>query len=423
MSTPPPSFGPGAEQPRPAQPGQPATPQGAHGAWPPAAPAPAPGQPAAWPQAQQGPGGASTGPVPGPQGTGYPPSGSPAAQGSPYPGPSYGAASPVGAPGAWHQPVGPGGSWTQESDKSFVVAWLLSLFLGVFGADRFYRGFIGLGILKLLTCGGAGIWALVDLIIMLATGGKDSQGRPLAKYESNRTVAWVVTAVVVVISFIGGAINGASGSDQAVAPGGSEQSAPAAVAAPAEEAQPAAATQAPAEPTTEAPAPEATATPAPEVALPATQVAFAGAVETARGESEAATTDLQRANVLNTRSEAMCGAVPDGRIEKWVGTVETVDANGEGKAVVTLSIEEDIEIGTWNNALSDFDDHTLIEQGTPLFDQALALSPGDKVEFSGTLKSGSESNDRCYYTSNLTEVMSIDSPDYIVNFSELTKVA
>jgi hypothetical protein len=89
---------------------------------------------------------------------------------------------------------------------------------------------------------------------------------------------------------------------------------------------------------------------------------------------------------------------------------------------VVVSIEEDLEIGTWNNALSDSGDRTLIEQGSELYDAALELAPGDSVRFSGTLKSGSESNDRCYYTSNLTEVMSIESPDYIITFSELQKI-
>ncbi|MBB5831240.1 hypothetical protein [Brachybacterium aquaticum] len=118
----------------------------------------------------------------------------------------------------------------------------------------------------------------------------------------------------------------------------------------------------------------------------------------------------------------MCTSVPDGQVTDWVGTVVTVDANGEGKAVVVVAIEEDIEIGTWNNAFSDIGDNTLIEQGTELYDLALGLAPGDAVKFSGTLKSGDEANDACYYTSNVTEAMSIDSPDYIINFSDLQKV-
>ena len=51
-------------------------------------------------------------------------------------------------------------------DKN-VYAWVFSFLLGEFGVDRFVRGQIGLGVLKLLTVGGCGIWALVDWIIAL----------------------------------------------------------------------------------------------------------------------------------------------------------------------------------------------------------------------------------------------------------------
>ena len=67
----------------------------------------------------------------------------------------------------------------QKSEKGFVPALLLCLLLGGLGVHRFYVGKIGTGILMLLTLGGLGIWALIDLIMIAVGSFKDKSGLAL----------------------------------------------------------------------------------------------------------------------------------------------------------------------------------------------------------------------------------------------------
>lgn len=164
------------------------------------------------------------------------------------PAPGSASAPPVGGP--------------QTPQKSFVATWLFAMLLGVLGVDRFYLGKIGTGIAKLLTFGGLGIWALVDLIITLTGNQTDKQRRPLAGYDQHKKLAWIITGVWVVFGIIIGSVNGAAaGSRAPVAM--PEVSAPAdAPAAEAEESV----SEAPAEAAAEEPAEEVAEEPAVEPA-------------------------------------------------------------------------------------------------------------------------------------------------------------
>lgn len=63
------------------------------------------------------------------------------------------------------------------SDKSWLAALLLSIFLGGLGVHRFFVGKIGTGLLQLFTFGGLGIWALIDIIMIATKQFKDKDGR------------------------------------------------------------------------------------------------------------------------------------------------------------------------------------------------------------------------------------------------------
>lgn len=67
----------------------------------------------------------------------------------------------------------------QPEQKEFLVALLLSIFVGSLGIDRFYLGYVGLGIVKLLTAGGCGVWTLIDIILIAMNKLPDASGRPL----------------------------------------------------------------------------------------------------------------------------------------------------------------------------------------------------------------------------------------------------
>lgn len=71
------------------------------------------------------------------------------------------------------------------SDKSLLIATVLAaLFFacGIGGLHRFYVGKIGTGLIMLFTFGGLGIWALIDLIILVTGNFRDR--------DDNRITNW-----------------------------------------------------------------------------------------------------------------------------------------------------------------------------------------------------------------------------------------
>ena len=68
------------------------------------------------------------------------------------------------------------------SDKKRLVAFILCFLLGCFGAHRFYVGKTMTGILQIVTFGGLGIWALIDMFIILFGAFTDAQGQKVTEW-------------------------------------------------------------------------------------------------------------------------------------------------------------------------------------------------------------------------------------------------
>ena len=81
--------------------------------------------------------------------------------------------------------------------KNKLTAILLSVFVGSLGVDRFYLGYTGSGVVKLLTLGGFGIWTLIDLVMICTGSLRPADGSPWEEEVRQEQVPVMVQPTVI----------------------------------------------------------------------------------------------------------------------------------------------------------------------------------------------------------------------------------
>lgn len=153
--------------------------------------------------------------------------------------------------------------------------------------------------------------------------------------------------------------------------------------------------------------------------MPPKEVSFINVIRKARADYAEASTDMQKGAVRPRRAKAIRAALQAPQVENWIGRAVKITTNGEGKGVLTVAIDDNLTLATWNNAFSDIGSNTLVEADTPVYEAMLTLSKGDLVRFSGRFFKDDEDG---IDEQSFTMTGSIEEPEFTFRFTALEKV-
>ncbi|MDE2441082.1 MAG: hypothetical protein KGP14_08655 [Betaproteobacteria bacterium] len=144
------------------------------------------------------------------------------------------------------------------------------------------------------------------------------------------------------------------------------------------------------------------------------QQGFMQAIAEYSGKYKKAENELQKSALVTERFQRFTKLKGDPKhIKDWIGVVETMGTNGDGKAYATIRLSPNLlTVSTWNNAFSDASDHSLIPQSSPVFKKLALMKPGNVVKFSGRLK----------HAKNMTEEGKMLTPDFLFIFTDIEKI-
>lgn len=168
------------------------------------------------------------------------------------------------------------------------------------------------------------------------------------------------------------------------------------------------------------PAPQTAPPPAAIVATPSpAEDAFLKAVEDARSAYSTGINDMVRGVARPRRAEALCRAVPRGRVENWEGKLILLGSSPGGRGIVVIELASKVTLASNRTDAGDERDKTLIDMRSPLFASAAALAVGDRVQFSGTLIPGT---DDCFKEAGHDLRTAMTEPEFVLRLEAIKKL-
>lgn len=153
--------------------------------------------------------------------------------------------------------------------------------------------------------------------------------------------------------------------------------------------------------------------------LPEQQATFIAAISDYKTRFDTAGNELQQSVLRDERRMAILKAV-DGqlRAEGWLGTLRKLETNSDGNAIVIVRVAPNIDLATWDNAMSDILHSTLIEKGTPIYAALVNMSVGDKVKVSGNFIRAEADG---LFEQSITIRGAMTAPEFLFKFTDISK--
>ena len=152
---------------------------------------------------------------------------------------------------------------------------------------------------------------------------------------------------------------------------------------------------------------------------PEEQKQFESVIATFSQQFDKAVNELQESSYRKDRMNAIKELKIDTQINGWIGTLNQLKTNTEGKAYISIKLNNNLTISTWNNALSDIMDNTLISMDSALYKTLINMKTGQKVKFSGSFFN----SDIDYFKEKSVTIRgAMKTSDYLMRFSSVEAI-